>query len=454
LIRKTLSSLTLTIVILIIIALISIVGTLFPQGIPPEELAGRFSPGVAHVLQTLQLTDVFHSFVFIFLIMLLALNLIVCSWVRLTGSRLLHGQTKGGLPPKSTGRSAHAVTMASDRSPEENVSACEAALQTGWKNIQRSQSGRKDIVFSGEKSAFSQYGVYVLHLSILIILAGIVVDSLLGTEGMIQLREGESANVMVLKNGKMKELDFDVRCDKVSVEFYPNGSPKTYRSDLTFLLSGRPNLRSKLLVNQPFAFGGYRFYQASYGRIPSGEVIIGYAKDGKDVRFVTAAKGTIYRLAGSTAKVEILRVEDDFMGMGPAAKIRIHSPERNTDLWLFKNIKLITGAQPDIVTVMPILNPKIFPPYEFSLGDVTARYYTGIQVMREPGVPLVAAGAMLFLLGMLSIYFFPHRRIWLRLAAKENGTEITITGRSRRDPTGLAKEIERIRNRLADALRR
>ncbi|MBW1936796.1 MAG: cytochrome c biogenesis protein ResB [Deltaproteobacteria bacterium] len=51
------------------------------------------------------------------------------------------------------------------------------------------------------------------------------------------------------------------------MDFYPNGTPKEYRSDLSFLVEGKVAHRGVLLVNHPITFKGITFYQASYGTI-------------------------------------------------------------------------------------------------------------------------------------------------------------------------------------------
>jgi cytochrome c biogenesis protein len=76
---KALASVNLTLVLLILLAITSILGTLIPQQERALELAHRLSPGLVTFLGSLQVFDLYHSYWFRFLIGALALNLIVCS---------------------------------------------------------------------------------------------------------------------------------------------------------------------------------------------------------------------------------------------------------------------------------------------------------------------------------------------------------------------------------------
>ena len=88
-----------------------------------------------------------------------------------------------------------------------------------------------------------------------------------------------------------------------------------------------------------------------------------------------------------------------------------------------------------------MLNPSGIAPYTFALSRLTPRRYTGLQVARDPGAPVVAAGAVLLVIGFLFVFFYAHRHIRVRVAARDGGVEIAVAGRTNRDPVGLKREI-------------
>jgi len=95
------------------------------------------------------------------------------------------------------------------------------------------------------------------------------VGSFFGFDAYVNILAGEQIDtVMLRKTMRPLKLDFTVRCDKFTVDFYENGAPKEYRSDLSFLVKGKEMAKEKLLVNHPVEFMGITFYQANYGSIP------------------------------------------------------------------------------------------------------------------------------------------------------------------------------------------
>lgn len=74
-----LSSVKLAVVVIFLIAVACILGTFIVQGRSPEEYAARYGRGWAAFLEGAQFTEVFHSYWFTILLVLLCLNLLVCA---------------------------------------------------------------------------------------------------------------------------------------------------------------------------------------------------------------------------------------------------------------------------------------------------------------------------------------------------------------------------------------
>ena len=81
-----LSSVKLTIVLLILLAIVSILGTLIPQGQDAADFAKTLSPATFRFFSTLQLFDMYDAPWFRLLIGVLALNLVVCSIARFSAT--------------------------------------------------------------------------------------------------------------------------------------------------------------------------------------------------------------------------------------------------------------------------------------------------------------------------------------------------------------------------------
>ncbi len=100
-------------------------------------------------------------------------------------------------------------------------------------------------------------------------------------------------------------------------------------------------------------------------------------------------------------------------------------------LWLFRDIREISRKHPDITEEVPQFNPSLVRPYTFALEDISVRPATILGVNRDPGVPLVAAGSVLFVVGICMIFLMAHERVWV--VVEENRGILTVRLAQRRN---------------------
>ena len=450
------SSVRLTLVLLILLAAVSIVGTVIPQGEGMAEFARGLSPGALEVFRALQLFDVYHSFWFRILISTLALNLIVCSLDRLPSTlRLFRSAPRPDrkkpfeeIPPEHGFRT--------DRALEDAADMAESLFRKSHKKVAR-KSGESEVFLYGERGRLSLFAVYVVHLSVLLILAGGIVGSILGFEAFVNIPEGDSVDTVRLRDTRgPKPLGFRVECIDFDVSFYENGSPKEYRSELRFV-DGETTEEATLRVNHPFTFQGIRFYQASYGSIPGNAVELLIRREGSpgEGTRLHVHRGESVPLPGGEDSFVVEDIRQDFMrmGMGPAARIVVQ-PAAGEPLafWVFLHPERVASRFSESFRTFPKLNPSAFEPYTFRLEEVESRYYTGLQVNRDPGVPYVWAGFFLIVGGLFAAFFTSHRRVWIRIQADEDGTLVRVAGRSNKNAVGAEREITQLTSRLRDHL--
>jgi cytochrome c biogenesis protein len=448
-----LSSLRLTIVILILVALLSILGTVVPQEYAGGEPLSRMNPWLVKAFRSLQLSDLYHSTWFIILMCLLSLNLITCSVRRFPSSWRLFRTTP------SLDRSKPFEDIPSDNiltvegSRHENADRVEGVLRKRYGRFRRKDT-EKGATFYAHKGAYAHLGVYVIHASVLTIIGGAIIGSLFGFEAYVNVVEGESTDMVYLaRRGGVKKLGFTVRCDTFSIAYYQNGMPKEYRSELSFLEDDTVFFRGPLLVNHPITIKGMKFYQASYGSIPGGVAHLTVAgANGKPTSLTVGLKDS-FSLKESGARVKVERIEEDFMSMGPAVLLSIHASEGKVQFWVFQGIERMKRAIPGLLRKVPKFNPGLFEPYYFKLNDISQTYYTGLQVSRDPGVPTVAVGAVFIVIGFLITFFSSHRRVWIRLEECGGKTEILVNATSNRDPVGLDRERGFLLRRLRETTR-
>ncbi len=446
------ASVQLAIVLLLLIVFFALIGTQVPQREAAVELAGSMTPGLYSFLQKMQIFDLYHSVWFILLMGLLAVNLLICSldrfplaWRRF---RMRHvPQNRDAFKDLPTENTFYA------KSDVKQTADVAAALLKGKYHsfLQADEAG--SVYLYAQKGRFAHFGVYMVHLSILVLIAGALIGSALGIEGSVKIIEGQTISGISLRNGgPAMALPFSVRCDKFTVERYDNGVPKTFQSDLTFLKDDTEVRSAKLLVNHPVEFEGFRFYQASYGATSEGKATLAILREGgrRDVMNVSA--GDTFELPGKEGAFQVLSVEENMMKMGPAVKVAVRSKKEEATFWVFQHIDGIKKAIPDVFEQVPVLNPGLFRPYTFTLLGIEAKYYTGLQINRDPGTPLMAAAAVLLICGLMLVLFSYARHEWNRIDQDKGKVRISIVGRSFKNKAGLEREVRYLLAELKDNL--
>ena len=447
------SSIQLAIVLISLIAFFALIGTLVPQREASVKLAESISPSLFSFLLKMQFFDLYHSVWFILLSGLLAVNLIICSLDRLplTWRRFrmqflpFNEEAFKDLPATNTFQAGSDVQRAAEASTR--------LLKKKYGKFARTD-GPGNTYFCAQKGSFSLFGVYLVHLSLLVLIVGAIIGSIFGIEAYVNITEGETVTAITLRNGNQSiPLPFSVRCDKFTMELYESGMPKTFQSDLTFLKDNQVAHVGKLLVNHPIEFDGFRFYQASYGNAPGGKATLALVRDGGHRDVINVEQGYTFNLPGKEGTFQVLRVEENMMKMGPAVKVAVRSNKNEEAVfWVFQQIDQIKKISPDIFEQVPVFNPGLFQPYTFSLLGLEEKYYTGLQVNRDPGTPVVAAAAILLIGGLMLILFSYARSIWIRIGQKGDMVVIAVAGRSYKNQPSLQKEIQYLLSELKNSL--
>jgi cytochrome c biogenesis protein len=441
-------SVKLTIALLIILAVVSVIGTLLPQQQEGMHLAEKLSPTLFRVLSTLQVFDLYHSIWFRLLIGALAVNLVICSIDRFSVSLKrfrarpspVRSKPFKDMPPERT------ITVRGNI--EEMAARVGDALKGKYRGIRVETSEGAHFIL-GETGRYSYFGVYLVHLSVLLILIGGLLGSIFGFDAYVNIEEGTAIESVVLRNKRIsRPLGFGVRCDKFTIDYYANGAPKEYRSELSFLEDGNIVQRGSLIVNHPITFRKVTFYQSSYGSIPGDRVLLRIAGVGKGIEDMSldAELRKPYPLPGNEGTFQVIEANDNLMGMmGPAALISIDGEQGDkTSFWVFLNHAALRQRFPGMMEHNPRLNPSAFAPYTFYLEDLPTNYYTGLQVNRDPGVPFVWGGFFTIVIGLFATFFWSHRRVWIRISSVKGAGEVRVAGTASKNPVALERELDRL----------
>ncbi len=423
---RFLKSLKLTIALLIILAVASIFGTLLPQ------------------------QDLYHSLWFRVIIGLLAMNLLVCSLDRFPvtwrlfrlPSRLDRARLFEKLP------SERLIVVKGDRN--DIAARIKRILKRHYKNIEHKITDKEDIQY-GEKTRYAYFGVYLVHLSVLLILLGGIIGSLFGFEGYVNIPEGEAVGHMMLSKKRVpRALPFAIACDKFTINRYENGAPKEYRSDLKFFEGDNLALEGNLRVNHPITFRGITFYQSSYGETPSVHLKMSRQdKKNKPLDYKVRPNYPL-PLPEKEGHFQVIDAHANFQGtLGPAVLIAVHPNEgKKRQMWVFQHPENLKKRFPEKMLQSPKFNPSSFDPYTFFLERIDTRYYTVLQVSRDPGVYFVWAGFSMIMIGLFITFFLSYRRIWVRITDDHGNVKVAVAGKTNKNPLGMEKEIKQLLNRI------
>jgi len=401
-------SLKLTLFLLISLALTSIIGTILPQGALAPEYVAEISHTKLQIYSKLGFFDMYHSWWFIALLYVFSLNLVSCSIKRLphvfkfiSEPTLILGE---GMRSSFQLKEGLSFTGSIEKAKERLA----GFLGKEFTAPVISEHNGEYHLFA-QKTAWCRLGVYVVHLSILVIFVGAIIGSLAGYKGYVSIVEGTSVNAFEGRNGMQIPLGFEVLCEKFNVEFYSTGAPKEFRSILTVLENGKPvpgYSKVKVIVNQPMTYKGITFYQSSYGQASEGSEHFfsvtprnGGTPEKITVRegvAVTLKDGTTFKLLEATQ--EVRQFAPGFSG--PAARIEVTRKGAAPQTFIaFKNFPELNAQRGDALI--------------FGYEGSSAKQYTGLQVAKDPGVWVVWLGCALMVIGICIAFFMSHKRIWV-----------------------------------------
>ena len=226
-------------ILLVLILICSLAGSLIAQGNDPAWYVQTY-PGWHGTLLMLGLDDVFNSWYFITLLVLLCLNLTLCSLIRI-----------------------RRVAKAAKHAPEHAAEARTRARLTpaGVEQLQAYLAARryKKTEFDGAavytKNALGWYGSFITHLAILLTV-------IFGAAALYL----PTVTDQTCMPGQALTMEDGTRIGVESFRIENESGQLDYASVVTVTLpDGRVGGPERVSVNYPYSFGGYKIYQQTYG---------------------------------------------------------------------------------------------------------------------------------------------------------------------------------------------
>jgi len=452
---QTLSSIKTGVILLIITVIVSAAGTVILQRptTDPDDLQRAYSPQMLHILDLLGLTDVFHAWWFITLLLLVSLSIVAASIERFPNSWRFFAR-----PYKATDESFRKLLPGQQKiliKQEGNaVAAAEQVLRKHGYRPERVVRNETVSLF-GERHRSSELAVYIVHASLLLIFAGGIVDGLFGWRGSLMLVPGQQSAEVQMNNHTVRNLPFSVRCDGAGQENYADGTPKKWWSKLVVLADGQEAARKEIVVNDPLVYQGVRFYQSSYG--PTDKVksleLSATASDGKtQPRAITLSADQAVPLDPETS-VRLAEFIPDYVVRdgqvytrsmqveNPAARLVVESRKSATkfDYW---------------IPPIPEVEKNAASPYQFQVKNLQMNFFTGLEVSHEPGQWGVWSGVILMGLGLAMVFYLVHVRLWVTTVRDSHGQlMLWLGGTSNKNRDVFEQKFQKIVEEIRIALK-
>ena len=465
---KIFISVRLAIFLLAVVTGLCALGTLVPQLKERTFYEARYGAG-ASVVYLFSINDIYHSFIFYFSVALLSLNIIVCSLKRLkarlfslrSGREFLSAADMGGLKCKASIEGFEADSI---------VPLISGLKKAGYKVSEsdnncvlsvRAETGR--YFFAGEQ---------LVHLNIIVIIAGAMIGNLYGYKTYFQLYPGDIASVpapgyqhhraklqrlmsavrendgaaFIKASSLMKEIEtikdrelFSLKINDFKTEYFENTLPgatdegalrvKNWNTFYTIIDGGKELSSGVIAVNSPLGYKGVNLYQSSYhktfDKLESVKIKVDYSAAG----LKTPTDGELLEfngideqktMAGGKLKIKLASFVADFRFDPDGREIYSASGYPRNPALKF----LISGpSSADSGSVWVFKNMPDFAAtllkdlkYDFDLKiesiETAEREATGLQVNYDPGVGVVWAGCALLTLGLFMSFNIVHKRIW------------------------------------------
>jgi cytochrome c biogenesis protein len=468
-------------VLLVVLAAASILGSLFPQeGVSPRRVDQYFQdhPALAPVLDRLGLFDVFGSAWYMAIYLALLGALVACLVPRTRALvRVLRSR-----PPRGGNLDRYRTRAGFDTAapPAEAMAAAGRVLRR-----HRYRLADYEGELAGEKGYLREAASMLFHVSLLVLLVGLAYGKGYGYRGQAAIVEGQTwANARVAYDsfsagrffGPERLAPFQLRLDDFTNSFHDDNTPREFVSRLTALdLEGRPIRSQRVAPNRPMTVDGVRIFQSDYGYVPVVRV-----RDRQGKELLAAQEVLTLRDPASewsTGAVKVTRAEPQvgleltmFTGLVTAPNCPGGAPFCN-DPRLVRPVLVLLPYQGDLqadrvqsvfTLDRTMLEPLGDRPLLLGLGQsgrlpngmevsfVDLKQYSVLTLARDPGVPIVGVAAALLLAGLIPSLYVTRRRVWVRAVEAGPGrTRVELAGLALQGKAAFEAELARLAQQVA-----
>lgn len=444
------------------------------------------TPAEKLVYGSLGFFDIYYSWYFKLLLLILSLNIILASidrfpsaWSYISKPKLtatrpfllqqpVHQVVESSDPPEVAAEKVRQVLAKNGLKGGRITEFEETSYATdehGRKDFSNKITEKKLVVFA-ESGRINRLGAYIVHVCLLTLFLGHFVALQTGFDADVRMIPGDATDQieMIQFNLDKKErfnvqLPFSMTCTDIQQTLIdPRGS-----IDVTNTLDWRTQIKvddpeygstvADISMNKPFTYRGYRFFQAQ--TIPVGNArtidLNLVPQDGGEPLRVTIPRMGMTTLPNGT-KVEYEEFLPDF-SFNAEGKPDTRSGEYNNPAAVLgvtppggERIRVFAFAGAAAQNAPMLSAPKAG--YKWNLaGYEKSPFAHVLSIKYDPynGALIAWYFGGFGLIGALGfVFFFSHKRIWAMVEKKENGSAIILGGNANRNHLGFEDSFKKI----------
>jgi cytochrome c biogenesis protein len=461
--------------LLLLVALGSVAGSLVPQvAISPARIAAlyRDRPLLARVYESLGLFDVYGSWWFTLLYVLLLISLASCLIPR--SRALLRNLGQRAQPLRDLGGMRHFASGVLPEPPGRALDRARRVLRRRRYRISGPDGTAGGL--AAEKGMAREVGSLLFHWSFFLLLLGVAYGKGAGFTGAATVIEGEtwteahaSYDVPPREGRFFREsmhAGFQIRVREFEVTYRDSGLPKEFVSRVDLLDRGRPAGSHEIRVNDPLGYRGVKVYQSGYGWAPVIEVrqdgrllasgpVVFFTDDPQDQR--VPWKGVV-KLPSLRPQVglELRLLPDPEAFILGASMLEARNPF--LAFTAYRGDLRLTAAQ----SVFSLDKTGLVEWHRGGVGrGETARLpdgleisfprlrqYTQFLVKRDPGLGIILLSAVLLLGALLPALYSSRRRVWVRVEPEGEGSRLEVAGFALQRKAAFEEEFDALARAL------
>jgi cytochrome c biogenesis protein len=375
--------------------------------------------GWTPVLDKLGLFSVFTSIWFKGITVLLATSILACSINR--APRLwklaFHPHTRMG--ETFFTHAPLRATVLTSAGPDTTIQDVRTVLKSHrFRTI--TDTGDDEVNLYADRFRWGPFGTVIAHVSFVIILVGFFLSATTGFKDTNFV--APVGSTVQVGNG----TGLSVKAMSFNDSYYENGEPKDYVSDLIVYKNGVQTGRQMVRVNQPLRLDGVTFYQSFFGEAASIQV-----KDSAGKTIYDNAVALAFQSDDGTHSIGQFDMKSKGLSVYVVTAASGKPDPQIKAGQIELEIHQVGKKDPIATQVVDQGKPTTIAGVSYTFQRTVA--FTGLTVAHDPGANFVWVGSALLVMGLFLVFFFPHRRIWVRIRKTSSGSEILCASTMKRD---------------------